>query len=56
MDITIFENSPEINFMGERYININDTDFIELKPIMDIARKYNKTLLITFGDNDATGE
>ena len=56
MDITIFEDFPEINFMGERYININNTDFIELKPIMDIARKYNKTLLITFGDENATRE
>jgi hypothetical protein len=52
MEITVFENFPEINFMGERYINISNTDFIELKPILDLCRVHNKTLLISFSEKE----
>ena len=52
MDITVFDDFPEIDFIGSKYIQINNTDFVELKPVMDMCRIHNKTLLISFSEKE----
>lgn len=50
MDITIFDNFPTVDFRDS--ISIDNTDFIELKPILDLCREHNKVLLISFREKE----
>jgi hypothetical protein len=50
MDITVFDDFPTVDFKDS--ISFDDTDFIELKPILDLCRVHNKVLLISFKEEE----
>ena len=55
MNVMIFEDFPELNALEEKYISVNNTDFIKLQPIMDLCRENGFTLLIDFPKKNKEG-
>ena len=48
MNLLIWDEAPVVD--TSKGVIFYDSDFIELKPIMDMCRVHNKTLMIVFND------